>query len=290
MHPVIALYLAIKRKKSGRFQFVPVGKDDFGVVKVALVEGNIVGFDSTWGAYLESLKHMLTWKKAIVRWDDIGGSDTIVRVYIPRREALSHIVNLELSQFPTARDLSYEEARDLLKLRIGKRRYLTPDEVRRIKEGKTGGKSFFLQRDPDHASIFVGGKEIYTFRIAGNSVSRIGVADFPEEGVFIVNTDHLVVLTVSVPVFVPGKEISGEEALKEVERLKKEADKIWHLLLSGIGDIYVSVVGYRGTVMGVFILHGEDMKAKDEKALKTIVKTIDLKGRLYEHGTDMRST
>ncbi len=290
MHPVIALYLAIKRKKSGRFQFIPVGRDDFGVVKVALVEGNIVGFDSTWGAYLESLKHMLTWKKAIVRHNEIGSSDTLVRVYIPRQEALSHIVNLELKHLPDVRDISYEEARDLLKLRIGKRKPLSPDEVRQIKQGKTEGKSFFLQRDPDHASIFITGKEVYTFRIDGDSVNRISISDFPEEGAFMVNSDHLVVLTVAVPFFVPGREISGEEALREVERLKKETDKIWHIILSGIGDIYVSVVGYRGTVMGVFILHGEDLKARDEKALKTIVKTINLKGRLYEHGTDMRST
>lgn len=290
MNPVVALYLAIKRKESGKFQFVPSGGDDFGVIKVALVEGNVVGFDSTWGTSFDNVRRMFGWSKAIIKKAPIGSDDHIARAYVPRHEALARIVSFELEgAIPRIRDIGPDEARDLMRIQIGKRTPLSPEEVRDVKEGKLALRSFFLQHNMDHAAVFVAGREIYTFRLTDAGVLRIPVEAFPEEDTFIVKVDHLVALTVAAPFFSNGREIGKAEVLGEVERLKGDPTKIWHMVLSGLGDIYVSVLGYRGMLIGVFVLYRDEMKLKGEKALKTIVETIDLKGRLYEYGTDMRS-
>ncbi len=291
MNPVVALYLAIKRKESGKLQFVPSSGDDHGVIKVALDKGRVIGFDSTWGTSFENVRHMFRWKKAIIKKSaiDPDGLD-IAKASIPRQEALARIIALELENMgPGIRDLEPEEARSLMNIRIGKRTVLSPNEVRDIKAGKFNLRSFFLQRNMDHAAIVVAGRELYSFRLTGERVRRIPLSSFPEDGTFMVSVDHLVALTVALPLFAEGRDIAKEDVLSEVERLKEDPMKIWHIILSGIGSIYVSVLGYRGALIGVFVLHGDDVKLKGEKALKSIVETISLEGRLYEYGTDMRS-
>lgn len=287
---MVALYLAIKRKESGKLQFVPSGKRGFGVVKVALVDGNIVGLDSTWGATFKSLHHMFEWDKAIVQRSPIDPSDHLPKLYIPRQEALSLLVGMEVANVKgRLRDISPDEARDLMAIRIGKSVPVSPEEMRRIKEGKFGDRSFFLQKGRSYASVFIAGEEFYTFRLIGDRVERISIGQFPDEGERMVKVDHLVALAVSVPFFAPGREVEGRDLPVEVERLKRNPNAIWHILLSSLGGIYVSVLGYRGLFIGAFILYGDELKMKGENSLKAIAETINLKGRLYEYGTDMRS-
>ena len=290
MNPVVALYLAIKRKESGKLKFVPVGDKSSGVIMVSLVEGNVIGFDSMWGTSFDNIREMFKWRKAIIKKSAIESGDSLAKIYIPRQEALARIMALEIEGIGSdIRELQPEEARSLMRIRIGRRTYLSPDEVRDIKDGRFNHKSFFLQHDMDYAAIFVAGREIYTFRLTEGGVGRIPLESFPEEGTFKVSVDHLVALTVATPLFAEGRYIGKEDVLAEVERLKGDPTKLWHIILSGIGEIYVSILGYRGMLIGVFVLRGDEMKVKGEKSLKSILETIDLEGRLYEYGTDMRS-
>ncbi|NPA79812.1 MAG: hypothetical protein GXO29_02020 [Thermotogae bacterium] len=291
MGPIAAFYLAVKRKYTGRIQFVPAEKDQFGVIKVALVEGNIIGLDSTWGVSLKNLEKLLNWRKAIIKEFPILPGDYLPRVYVPRTEALALITELELNRLmPDLRTLTPEDARILLKIRIGKRVSISPEDVARIKSGETYHRTFFLQHPDGYASTFIAGKEVQTFKLDGDEVVPLKVSDLPEDNVCRVSVDHMVGLAISTPLFAPSVEIEGKDILAQIRRLKADTTRIWHLILTEGDESYVSVLGYRGYFIGTLVVRGDEVKVEREDYLLNLLENLKLKGRLYEHGKGMRST
>ncbi|NPB04329.1 MAG: hypothetical protein GXO39_07970 [Thermotogae bacterium] len=289
MHPAVVLYIAIKRRESGKFQFVPAGGPDaFGVVKIALKDGDIVGFDSTWGTSLENLRRIFRWKKAIIQKLN---DDGLVGTHMPRLEAMRKLINLEMEEIlPSIHGLNLQDAENLIRIRVGKSKDLSPDEVKELKEKGFEGKTMFLQVGNKWASIIIAGKELYSFEITSKGVRRINFLDFPERRTRSVVSDHMVGLAVATPLFGKAMDIDYRTAEKEVERLKRSPDTIWHMILSDVGGIMVSAVGYRGLILGVSVARGDSVLLKDERYLKTVLTTLKpTKGRLYEYGKDMRS-
>ncbi len=282
MHPIAVLYYLAKKRESGRFQFVPADGKNYGVVKLELVDGNLVGFDTTWGAAVENLGRMLKWEKALVKTFDITSSTNIVRIFVPRDELLARIVRFDVERMlPNLRDPSPEELVALLKTRIGKRMSATSDLIRKVEEGVEMG-SFVLQSDRGYLSVILTGKRVCTLKL-NDGVRRISPEDFPYEDAQIIKMDHLFAVSGSTPLFTESRIVPKEDILPTVKRLKSSPSSIWHMILEVGHRVYVSVLGYRGVFLGVILSEGDDVKVYDESALKVILEKFEVKGRLSEY-------
>lgn len=284
MNPSVVLYFASKKKETGKFHIMPPPDKGYGVVIVYMKDGNIVGLESTWGSSLENLEKIFEWPKSIIRRYDL--TEAPAKIFIPNEQIIHKIVKKDLENLKKMgkRLPTEDEVRMLLKMPVGIPKFISSEEVRKIKQS-IPNTTFFLQSDGKAVSVILG-EFILGFSYE-NGIKEISLDEFPETEAKMIPVDHILSLCVNLPFFIKPTEMRGEEGLQFTKKLLNKYTSLWMSVFYTPSGVCIPSFGYKGVFIGIVVKRKEEIQILPEAFLDKITDLGEFFVRVYEYDAYM---